>query len=62
MIYTLTMWLCLATEICVPVEIEGTVRFAQSPYEACLVLAQPISRRPDVAVIWLTSCTAGQDT
>ncbi len=39
MIYTLTVWLCLATEICIPVEIEGTVLYAWSSNQACLALA-----------------------
>ena len=58
MIYTITMWLCLAAAICIPVEIEGTVQYAQNRDEACLVLAQPLARRPEVAAAWLTSCVA----
>ncbi len=61
MIYTLTVWLCLATEVCIPVEIEGTVLYAQSSHEACLALAEPLARRPDVAAAWITSCVVGRD-
>ncbi len=61
MIYTLTVWLCLASEICFPVEIEGTVLYARSRHEACLVLAEPLARRTDVAAAWLTSCVVGRD-
>ncbi len=61
MIYTLTVWLCLATEICIPVEIEGTVRYARNSFEACLVLAEPLARRTDVQAAWVTSCIVGQD-
>ncbi len=58
MIYTITMWLCLTAAICIPVEIEGTVQYAQNRDEACLVLAQPLARRPDVAAAWVMSCVA----
>ncbi len=61
MIYTLTMWLCLATQACMPVEIEGTVLYARSAQEACLVLAEPLARRANVAAAWLTSCVVGRD-
>ncbi len=58
MIYTMTLWLCLTTAVCIPVEIEGTVRYAQNRDEACLVLAQPLARRPGVAAAWVASCVA----
>jgi hypothetical protein len=61
MIYTLTMWLCLATQVCIPVKIEGTVLYARSPQEARLVLAGPLARRADVAAARLTSCVVGRD-
>ncbi len=61
MIYTLTVWLCLATGVCIPVEIEGTVLYAQSPSEACLALLRPLARRPEVAAAWVTSCVVGRD-
>ncbi len=62
MIYTLTMLLCLATGTCVLVAIEGTVPYAQTRDEACLTLAEPVARRPNVAAAWVTSCVVGQDT
>jgi hypothetical protein len=61
MIYTLTVWLCLARQVCIPVEIEGTVLYARNAQEACLVLAEPLTRRAEVAAAWLTSCVVGRD-
>ncbi len=62
MIYTLTLWLCLFSGNCVPVEIEGNVPFARSPDEACFKLAEPIAERANVALAWVSSCIVAQDT
>ena len=61
MFYTLTIWLCLTMAVCIPVEIEGTVNYAQNPDETCLSLAAPLAGRPDVAAAWIISCVVGQD-
>ncbi len=62
MIYTLTMWLCPTMEVCMPVEIEGTVDYALNPDAACLSLAAPLASRPDVAASWIKSCVVGKDS